>query len=172
MKKATEKKVGEQVVSAVITVPAYFEERQKSATLLAAQLAGLNVTRLLSEPTAAVISHYWHTDRFALGENETLAVLDFGGGTFDVSFLKYSKGKIRVIGVGGDIFLGGEDVDQALTAWILDRAEAFFKTRISRVSSPGLLGFCTTCLESSDQYTTLQHTSKLFIGFFSSCFLG
>ena len=103
---------GGELVGAVITVPAYFDDAQRQATKDAAKLAGINVLRLLNEPTAAAIAY--GLDNAAEG---IYAVYDLGGGTFDISILKLSKGVFEVLATGGDSALGGDDFDRALAAW-------------------------------------------------------
>jgi len=109
LKKQAEEYLGQEVKKAVITVPAYFDENAREATKFAAQLAGLETLRLLSEPTAASISY--ELDHGAEG---IYIVYDFGGGTFDVSVLKMQKGVFKVLSVGGDNLLGGDDIDRIL----------------------------------------------------------
>lgn len=108
-KDIAEKALQEKVTDAVITVPAYFDETQRQATQDAARLAGLNVLRLLNEPTAAALSY--DLDK---GKEGLYLVYDLGGGTFDVSLLKLNKGVFQVIATGGDTALGGDDIDKAL----------------------------------------------------------
>jgi molecular chaperone HscA len=112
----------DDVFGAVVTVPAYFDDAQRQATKDAAQLAGLNVLRLISEPTAAAIAYGLEN-----GSEGLYAVYDLGGGTFDISLLRLSAGVFEVIATGGDSALGGDDVDAALAAWAL--AEARLDTR-------------------------------------------
>jgi molecular chaperone HscA len=102
----------------VITVPAYFDDAQRQATKDAAQLAGLNVLRLLSEPTAAAIAY-----GLDHGSEGIYAVYDLGGGTFDISILKLSKGVFEVLATGGDSALGGDDFDHRLFCWIVEHAK-------------------------------------------------
>ncbi|MBE0547109.1 MAG: Hsp70 family protein, partial [Rubrivivax sp.] len=99
---------------AVITVPAYFDDAQRQATKDAAQLAGLNVLRLISEPTAAAVAY--GLDNASEG---LYAVYDLGGGTFDISLLRLTKGVFEVVATGGDATLGGDDIDHALADWAL-----------------------------------------------------
>ena len=113
-----EHSLGGSLSGAVITVPAYFDEAQRQATKDAGRLAGLNVLRLLNEPTAAAIAY--GLDNAAEG---TYAVYDLGGGTFDLSILKLSKGVFEVIATSGDSMLGGDDFDQRLFCWIVERAK-------------------------------------------------
>ena len=112
-----EKFLGGEVVYAVITVPAYFNDRQKHATRMAATLAGLKVQRLLPEPTAAAIS--FGVDNVKGDEAGTVLVFDFGGGTFDLSVLTISGGQFIEQGKGGDMWLGGEDIDHLIMGHVL-----------------------------------------------------
>ncbi len=108
-----EASLGGDLVGAVITVPAYFDDAQRQATKDAARLAGLNVLRLLNEPTAAAIAY--GLDRAAHG---TFAIYDLGGGTFDISILKLSKGMFEVLSTAGDAALGGDDFDHRIADWL------------------------------------------------------
>jgi molecular chaperone HscA len=107
----------DDVYGAVITVPAYFDEAQRQATKDAAQLAGINVLRLISEPTAAAIAY--GLDNASEG---LFAIYDLGGGTFDISILRLTQGVFEVVSTGGDSALGGDDYDRALVDWILAKA--------------------------------------------------
>jgi molecular chaperone HscA len=100
----------------VITVPAYFDDAQRQATKDAAQLAGLNVLRLISEPTAAAVAYGLDN-----GSEGLYAVYDLGGGTFDISLLRLTRGVFEVVATGGDAALGGDDIDRALADWALAR---------------------------------------------------
>ncbi|GAB1622723.1 Fe-S protein assembly chaperone HscA [Agarivorans albus] len=102
----------------VITVPAYFDDAQRQGTKDAAQLAGLHVLRLLNEPTAAAIAYGLDS-----GDEGVIAIYDFGGGTFDISILRLSKGVFQVLATGGDSALGGDDFDDALVEWIAEQAQ-------------------------------------------------
>ena len=113
-----EASLGGQLVGAVITVPAYFDDAQRQATKDAAKLAGLSVLRLLNEPTAAAIAY--GLDNAAEG---VYAVYDLGGGTFDISILNLSKGVFEVLATGGDSALGGDDFDQRIFCWIIEAAK-------------------------------------------------
>ena len=106
----------DEIFGAVVTVPAYFDDAQRQATKDAAQLAGLNVLRLISEPTAAAIAYGLEN-----GAEGLYAVYDLGGGTFDVSLLRLSQGVFEVVATGGDSALGGDDFDAALAAWALEQ---------------------------------------------------
>ena len=119
LRERAEKALGGDLVGAVITVPAYFDDAQRQATKDAARLAGLNVLRLLNEPTAAAVAY--GLDRQAEG---VVAIYDLGGGTFDISILRLTKGVFEVLATGGDTALGGDDFDHALAGWILAQAGA------------------------------------------------
>ena len=111
---------GDEITGAVITVPAYFDDAQRQATKDAAQIAGLNVLRLLNEPTAAAIAY--GLDDPTKNKEGIFAVYDLGGGTFDVSILKLSKGVFEVLATHGDTALGGDDFDHRVYCWILEQA--------------------------------------------------
>ena len=117
IRKDAEKSLGGEVDSAVITVPAYFNDKQKHGTRTAANLAGLKVRRLLPEPTAAAIS--FGVDEISGDEGRTVLVFDFGGGTLDLSILTISGGQIIEMGKGGDMWLGGEDIDGLIIDHVL-----------------------------------------------------
>ncbi len=117
LKLRAEASLGGEVRDAVITVPAYFDDAQRQATKDAARLAGLNVLRLLNEPTAAAVAY--GLDRNPEG---IYAVYDLGGGTFDISILRLNKGVFEVLATGGDSALGGDDMDQAIAAWMMREA--------------------------------------------------
>ena len=107
----------DELFGAVITVPAYFDDAQRQATKDAAQLAGLNVLRLISEPTAAAVAYGLDN-----GSEGLYAVYDLGGGTFDISLLRLTRGVFEVVATGGDAALGGDDIDHALADWALAQA--------------------------------------------------
>ncbi len=107
----------DDVFGAVITVPAYFDDAQRQATKDAAQLAGINVLRLINEPTAAAVAYGLDN-----GSEGLFAVYDLGGGTFDISLLRLSRGVFEVVATGGDAALGGDDFDQVLADWALSQA--------------------------------------------------
>ncbi len=117
LRQQAEDALGDDLVGAVITVPAYFDDAQRQATKDAAKLAGLNVLRLLNEPTAAAIAYGLDN-----GSEGIYAVYDLGGGTFDISILRMSKGVFEVLSTGGDSALGGDDFDHRLFCWILQEA--------------------------------------------------
>jgi molecular chaperone DnaK len=115
LKKAAEDYLGEKVSEAVITVPAYFNDAQRQATKDAGQIAGLEVKRIINEPTAAALAY--GLDK---GKDETIAVYDFGGGTFDISILEVGEGVIEVKATNGDTHLGGDNLDQRIVDWLID----------------------------------------------------
>jgi len=119
MKETAEAYLGETVTQAVITVPAYFNDAQRQATKDAGQIAGLEVLRIINEPTAAALAYGLEKD-----EGKTIAVYDLGGGTFDISILEIGDGVFEVKSTNGDTFLGGEDFDARIVNWLADRFKA------------------------------------------------
>ncbi len=115
MKETAADYLGEEVEDAVITVPAYFDDSQRQATQDAGKIAGLNVLRIINEPTAAALAY-----GLSNSENKTIAVFDLGGGTFDISILEISNGVFEVKSTNGDTFLGGEDFDRAVCEKLMD----------------------------------------------------
>ncbi len=115
LKAAAEDYLGEKIEKAVITVPAYFNDAQRQATKDAGQIAGLEVVRLVNEPTAAALAYGLDKKK-----DETIAVYDFGGGTFDISILEVGEGVVEVKSTNGDTHLGGDDLDQRLIEWLAD----------------------------------------------------
>src|SRR5437763_894787 len=119
MKETAEAYLGETVTQAVITVPAYFNDAQRQATKDAGQIAGLEVLRIINEPTAAALAYGLEKE-----DGKTIAVYDLGGGTFDVSVLEIGDGVFEVKSTNGDTFLGGEDFDARIVNWLADRFKA------------------------------------------------
>jgi len=115
LKEAAEAYLGEKVTKAVITVPAYFNDSQRQATKDAGQIAGLEVMRIINEPTAAALAYGLDKKK-----DETIAVYDFGGGTFDISILEVGEGVVEVKSTNGDTHLGGDNIDQRLIDWIIE----------------------------------------------------
>src|SRR5918993_1125357 len=115
LKQAAEEYLGQSVTRAVITVPAYFNDAQRQATKEAGKIAGLEVMRIVNEPTAAALAY--GLDR---KKDETIAVYDFGGGTFDISILEVGEGVVEVKATNGDTHLGGDNLDQRIIEWIID----------------------------------------------------
>jgi len=120
MKETAESYLGQKVKDVVITVPAYFNEAQRQATMDAGRIAGLNVMRIINEPTAAALAYGLKQDL----DNYNILVFDLGGGTFDVSILTLDHGVFEVISTNGDTHLGGEDFDQRIINWALERIKA------------------------------------------------
>ncbi len=114
LKQAAEDYLGEKVTEAVITVPAYFNDAQRQATKDAGRIAGLDVKRLVNEPTAAALAYGLDKKK-----NEKIAVYDFGGGTFDISILEVGEGVVEVKATNGDTHLGGDNIDQKIIDWLL-----------------------------------------------------
>ena len=114
LKEAAEAYLGEKVTKAVITVPAYFNDAQRQATKDAGQIAGLEVMRIINEPTAAALAYGLDKKK-----NETIAVYDFGGGTFDISILEVGDGVVEVKSTNGDTHLGGDNIDQRIIDWLI-----------------------------------------------------
>jgi len=115
MKQAAEEYLGQKVTQAVITVPAYFNDSQRQATQDAGKIAGLEVLRIVNEPTAAALAYGLDKKK-----DETIAVYDFGGGTFDISILEVGEGVVEVKSTNGDTHLGGDNIDQKVMDWIVD----------------------------------------------------
>ena len=115
LKQSAEDYLGSKVDKAVITVPAYFNDAQRQATKDAGKIAGLEVLRIVNEPTAAALAYGLDKKK-----DETIAVFDFGGGTFDISILEVGEGVVEVKSTNGDTHLGGDDIDEALVGWIID----------------------------------------------------
>ena len=129
LKKAAEDFLGEKVTEAVITVPAYFNDAQRQATKDAGTIAGLDVKRIINEPTAAALAYGLDKKK-----DETIAVYDFGGGTFDISILEVGEGVIEVKATNGDTHLGGDNIDQRIVDWLV---EEFKKDEGLDLSSKG-----------------------------------
>ena len=116
LKQAAEDYLGQPVTKAVITVPAYFNDAQRQATKDAGKIAGLEVLRIVNEPTAAALAYGLDKKK-----DETIAVYDFGGGTFDISILEVGEGVVEVKATNGDTHLGGDNLDQRVIDWIVER---------------------------------------------------
>ncbi|KPY04566.1 Chaperone protein HscA -like protein [Pseudomonas coronafaciens pv. oryzae] len=132
LRQRAEEALGGELVGAVITVPAYFDDSQRQATKDAARLAGLNVLRLLNEPTAAAVAY--GLDQKAEG---VVAIYDLGGGTFDISILRLTGGVFEVLATGGDTALGGDDFDHAIASWIV--ADAVLSSDLAPSAQRNLL---------------------------------
>jgi molecular chaperone HscA len=160
--------LGGQLTGAVITVPAYFDDAQRQATKDAARLAGLNVLRLLNEPTAAAIAYGLDN-----GAEGIYAVYDLGGGTFDISILKLSKGIFQVLATGGDSALGGDDFDHRVFCWIIEQAKlapvSVHDARLLQTRAREAKEYLTTHGEapitaklSTDEFVDLKLTTEIF----------
>ncbi|HQK86001.1 MAG TPA: molecular chaperone DnaK [Acidobacteriota bacterium] len=114
LRQAAEDYLGEKITDAVITVPAYFNDSQRQATKEAGQIAGLNVRRIINEPTAAALAYGLDKKK-----DQTIAVFDFGGGTFDISILEVGEGVVEVKSTNGDTHLGGDNIDQRIMEWLI-----------------------------------------------------
>ncbi|BDU58524.1 chaperone protein HscA [Limnohabitans sp. MORI2] len=151
----------DDLYGAVITVPAYFDDAQRQATKDAAQLAGINVLRLINEPTAAAIAY--GLDQASEG---VYAVYDLGGGTFDISILRLTRGVFEVLSTGGDSALGGDDYDRALVAWVQSQTGCAIETPADKASVLMAARVCKEALSAADSATfevalssgTLRHT--------------
>src|SRR5213596_4103271 len=119
MKETAEAHLGQKVDQAVITVPAYFNDAQRQATKDAGKIAGLEVLRIINEPTAAALAYGMDKKK-----DETIAVYDLGGGTFDISILEIGEGVFEVKATNGDTHLGGDDWDQRVMDWMIDKFKA------------------------------------------------
>jgi len=117
LKGIAEETLGGELVGAVVTVPAYFDDAQRQATKDAAALAGLQILRLLNEPTAAAVAYGLDRE-----EEGTVAIYDLGGGTFDISLLRLQRGIFEVLATAGDTSLGGDDLDNLIVGWLLEQA--------------------------------------------------
>lgn len=147
LRQRAEDALGDDLVGAVITVPAYFDDSQRQATKDAAKLAGINVLRLLSEPTAAAIAY--GLDEASEG---IYAVYDLGGGTFDISILRLSKGVFEVLATGGDSVLGGDDFDHRIFCWVVEQAQ------LPPLSGKDQRALMMTAREAKERLSTHAHT--------------
>ena len=163
LKERAESSLKNPINGAVITVPAYFDEAQRQATRDAAQLAGLNVLRLLNEPTAAAVA-YGLDQEANLEHDQNYVIYDLGGGTFDVSILRFSQGVFEVLATGGHTALGGDDLDRLIVKWAkkqlnidaLDDTEYAYAIVAARKAKEALTNQETVKLELADQALTLD----------------
>ncbi len=156
LRRRAEAALGGELVGAVITVPAYFDDAQRQATKDAAQLAGLNVLRLLNEPTAAAIAY--GLDNASEG---VYAVYDLGGGTFDISILRLSKGVFEVLATNGNSALGGDDFDQRIFCWMLEQGRF---APLSAADTRLLLGKARDAKEALTEHSEVRVTAVLSTG--------
>jgi len=150
-----EQRLAGELSGVVITVPAYFDDAQRQSTKDAARLAGLNVLRLLNEPTAAAVAYGLDS-----GKEGVIAVYDLGGGTFDISILRLSKGVFEVLATGGDTALGGDDFDHLIADWIGELLSLATQTKIALTSAQSAViswrGFESEL--SREQFNELIHS--------------
>jgi len=151
LRRCTERQMGDQVGGAVITVPANFSDAQRRATQEAGRIAGLDVLRLINEPTAAALAY-----GFGQRKDEIVCVFDFGGGTFDVSLLQIRGEIFEVLATDGDFFLGGDDIDRAITEFLA--AEMTRSRRIDPRGNPGLIARLQVAAEEVKRHLS-DHTT-------------
>ena len=161
IKSDVEAKLGEKVTEAIITVPAYFNDTQKQATIDAGKIAGLDVKRIIPEPTAAALAYGFNSNR-----NEKLAVFDLGGGTFDISILEVGDGVVEVKSVDGDSHLGGRDIDQQIIRFIADKFKA--ETGIDVMKDTLALQRIDEAAEKAKHELSTQSESEIFLPFLAA----
>lgn len=155
LKELTKEALGREVDKAVITVPAYFDDAARAATKDAARLAGLEVLRLINEPTAAALAY--GLDSAAQG---VFAIYDFGGGTFDISILKLQEGVFQVLSTAGDTQLGGDDIDHAIAALVLEKAKA----KPESLTAAELGELLLLCRRAKETLSTASNTELVWEG--------
>jgi len=158
LKSVAESQLGRTVSKAVITVPAYYNDAQRNATKSAGELAGLEVVRIISEPTAAALAY--GLDK--LDESSRVAVYDYGGGTFDISVLEMKDGVFQVISTAGDTRLGGDDIDEAVAKWCCEQVDALEYDQLSSEERQRMLDEARKLKETLTQ----NEIAKLQIPFF------
>lgn len=161
IKADVEAKLGEKVTEAIITVPAYFNDSQRQATIDAGKIAGLDVKRIIPEPTAAALAYGFNSNR-----NEKLAVFDLGGGTFDISILEVGDGVVEVKSVDGDSHLGGRDIDQQIIKFIADKFKA--ETGIDVMKDTLALQRIDEAAEKAKHELSTQSESEIFLPFLAA----
>ena len=149
LKDTAQASLGGDLVGAVVTVPAYFDDAQRQATKDAAALAGINVLRLINEPTAAAVAYGLDND-----EEGIVAIYDLGGGTFDISLLKLQRGVFEVLATAGDTSLGGDDIDNAVVNWILQQASV--ESLNSEQARSELKRYAQSVKEQLSEHETVQ----------------
>lgn len=163
LKTRAEQSFDHDITGAVITVPAYFDEAQRQATRDAAQLSGLNVLRLLNEPTAAAIA-YGLDQNSQIQQDQNFAIYDLGGGTFDISILRFSKGVFEVLATGGHTAMGGDDIDRLIVKYlkqqfaidVLDNREHAELTQLAKLAKEKLTAVENTEVIFSEHQVTLN----------------
>ncbi|MDQ1282010.1 MAG: molecular chaperone DnaK [Patescibacteria group bacterium] len=161
IKADVEAKLGEKITEAIITVPAYFNDSQRQATIDAGKIAGLDVKRIIPEPTAAALAYGFNSNR-----NEKLAVFDLGGGTFDISILEVGDGVVEVKSVDGDSHLGGRDIDQQIIKFIADKFKA--ETGIDVKGDTLALQRIDEAAEKAKHELSTQSESEIFLPFLAA----
>ena len=163
VKKAAEEALGEPVTRAVVTVPAYFDDAQRQATRDAGQIAGLDVVRILNEPTAAALAYGAHRVREG---RRLIAVFDLGGGTFDVSIMSVDNGIFEVLATGGDSALGGEDWDRRILERIVD--EVFDQHRVDLTGVPMAMSRLREACEAAKKTLSTESEAILHLPFLAN----
>jgi molecular chaperone DnaK len=161
IKADVEAKLGEKITEAIITVPAYFNDSQRQATIDAGKIAGLDVKRIIPEPTAAALAYGFNSNK-----NEKLAVFDLGGGTFDISILEVGDGVVEVKSVDGDSHLGGRDIDQQIIKFIADKFKA--ETGIDVTKDTLALQRIDEAAEKAKHELSTQSESEIFLPFLAA----
>ncbi|MEZ4846323.1 MAG: Hsp70 family protein [Bdellovibrionota bacterium] len=160
MKRVAEEYLSEPVTDAVITVPAHFNDSQRQATKDAGRIAGLNVLRIINEPTAAAIAY-----GFNKKEPQNRRVYDLGGGTFDISVLEIQDGVFKVLATDGDTFLGGDDFDNALIDYV---ASKFWKLLTSIFAKQNLSPTLERCLRAREMRFVFFHEMEINLPFIAT----
>jgi molecular chaperone DnaK len=163
IRKTAEEALGEPVTRAVVTVPAYFDDAQRQATRDAGQIAGLDVIRILNEPTAAALAYGAHRVREG---RRIIAVFDLGGGTFDISLMSVENGIFEVLATGGDTALGGEDWDRRVLERIVD--EVFDQYRVDLTSIPMAMSRLREACETAKKALSVDRETKLSLPFLAN----
>ena len=163
VRKVAEDQLGEPVTRAVITVPAYFDDAQRQATRDAGQIAGLDVIRILNEPTAAALAYGAHR----VGSNRrVIAVFDLGGGTFDISIMTVDNGIFEVLATGGDSALGGEDWDRRVLERVVD--EVFDQYRVDLTGIPMAMSRLREACENAKKALSIDRETKISLPFLAN----
>jgi molecular chaperone DnaK len=163
VRKVAEDKLGEPVTRAVITVPAYFDDAQRQATRDAGQIAGLDVVRILNEPTAAALAYGAHRVRDG---RRVIAVFDLGGGTFDISIMTVDNGIFEVLATGGDSALGGEDWDRRVLERVVD--EVFDQYRVDLTGIPMAMSRLREACENAKKALSIDRETKISLPFLAN----
>jgi molecular chaperone DnaK len=163
VRKVAEEALGEPVTRAVVTVPAYFDDAQRQATRDAGQIAGLDVVRILNEPTAAALAYGAHRVREG---RRIIAVFDLGGGTFDISLMSVENGIFEVLSTGGDSALGGEDWDRRVLERLID--EVFDQYRIDVTTIPMAMSRMREAIESAKKALSVDRETKITLPFLAN----